>query len=217
MNVLGTRVSPAGDVLDPGGIVISAAPNGQSSAALAYDGTNSLAVWLDARQGAHFFYGARVTGTGVVLDPEGIPIATNRQSMSSEAIAFDGVNYLAVWQAFGGGGIDVYGARISPSGSVLDPSGIPISTESAGQLAPATAFDGTNYLVAWGDFRSGSTADIYAARVSPNGTVLDVSGIPISTAAGDQNDPSIAFDGTNYFVVWKVFDGAGGTTSTAPA
>ncbi len=97
---------------------------------------------------------------------------------------------------------------MSPTGTILDPSGIPISTEANGQLYPAGAFDGTNYLLAWADWRSG-TGDLYATRVSPDGAALDASGIPISTAPGDQEWPATAFDGTNYLVVWEVFDGVG--------
>jgi hypothetical protein len=40
------------------------------------------------------------------------------------------------------------------------------------QKSPATAFDGGNFLVVWEDCRN-ETSDIYAARVTPQGIVLD--------------------------------------------
>src|SRR5439155_1590563 len=85
-----------------------------------------------------------------------------------------------------------------------DPGGIPISTAPAAQGEPALAFDGTNYLVAWTDYRNSyAYPDLYGARVSPAGAVLDPNGIAISTAGYDQYSPALAFDGTNYFAAWE--------------
>jgi hypothetical protein len=105
------------------------------------------------------------------------------------------------YQAVGSGNGEVYGARVTEDGSVLDPSGIPIATGPHYQRASAVAFDGANFMVAWTD--GTDPGDIYCARVSPNGTVLDPSGIPVSTAPGDQQAPAITFDGTNFLIVWQ--------------
>lgn len=80
---------------------------------------------------------------------------------------------------------------MSVGGTVLDASGIAISTADYSQLYPAISFDGTDYVVVWNDLRSGSSYDIYAAHVTPAGVVLDPGGIDISTAAGDQYYPCV--------------------------
>ena len=59
-------------------------------------------------------------------------------------------------------------------------------------MTPDVAFDGTNYLVSWMDRRNG-VWNIYGARVSPQGAVLDKNGIPISTAPDFQIYPALAF------------------------
>jgi len=212
-DVYGARVTPAGVVLDPSGIAVSTAANDQWCSGLAFDGTNFLAVWQDSRSGESGYdvYGARVTPAAAVLDPSGIAISTAASNQCYPALAFDGTNFLVVWQESRSGesGYDIYGARVTPAGVVLDTSSIAISTTANDQWYPALAFDGTNFLVVWQESDSGSSDDIYGARVTPAGVVLDTSGIAISTAANSQSDPALAFDGTSFLVVWT--DGRSGS------
>ena len=111
-------------------------------------------------------------------------------------VAFDGTNYLVVWTEYRQGVPKVYGARVSPGGTVLGQGEFEIS--AAGGLWPAVAFDGTNYLVVWGTQES-----VVGARVDPGGTVLDPGGITISTRPDVEGYPTLAFDGTNYLVAWS--------------
>ena len=205
-DILAARVTPTGVVLDPTGIGISTAMNEQYLPSVAFDGTNYLVVWQDRRSDSFDIYGARVTPTGVVLDPVGIAISTAFYDQWSPSVAFDGTNYLVVWDNYGDSPLgDIYGARVNQSGTVLDTMGIPISYGAGDQDFPSATFDGSNYLVVWQDSRAGSSKDIYGTRVTPAGTVLDPTGIPISTEASGQYSPSVAFDGTNYLVVWFDF------------
>lgn len=70
-----------------------------------------------------------------------------------------------------------------------------------GQAVGAVAFGASHFLVVWIDQRSGQ--DVVAARVNRAGTVLDPSGIVVTRddriAVGL---PDVAFDGTNFLVVW---------------
>jgi hypothetical protein len=71
------------------------------------------------------------------------------------------------------------------------------------QSQPAVAFDGTNYLVVWSDSGSAGACSIYGARVTPEGKVLDPVGFVVSPATLNPFRPAVAFDGTNFLVVWE--------------
>ena len=117
-------------------------------------------------------------------------------SQHMPAVAFDGENYLVAWtdNRLGQNGENIYGSRVTPSGIVLDQAGIPISVALDSQLDPTVAFDGANYLLAWTDERGpGNLSNIYAARVSPSGAVLEANGIPVSTAPGSEREPEVDF------------------------
>jgi len=187
-------------------INISFESNDQIYPSVAFDGNNHMVVWLDARVGWADIYGCRVSPAGWLLDSAGINITPNAYTSNqyNPAIAFDGQNYMVVWHDNRISWLDVMGSRVSPSGTVLDLDGINITPNTAStiQQHPAIAFGGSDYMVVWADNRNGSDVDIYGARINSDGVVLDTFGIAVSSAAGDQYDPSIAFDGMNYFVVW---------------
>jgi len=111
----------------------------------------------------------------------------------------------------------LYAARVTPAGLVLDTAGFPFSTNAMGQYSPSIAFDGSNYLITWLDLRAQSGAvltphpDIYAARLSPGGLLLD--GVPTSSgflvsngAALQLYSPYVAFTGSEFIVAWGSLD-----------
>jgi len=91
---------------------------------------------------------------------------------------------------------------VAPAGTVLDPSGFVISQASEDQWYPAVSFGDMNFLVAWQDRRGRDTFDIYGARVTPGGDVLDPAGIAISQRSSDQRYPALGYDGVNFLVAW---------------
>jgi hypothetical protein len=204
-DIYGARVTPQGAVLDSAGMVVSRAAHNQRSPAVGFDGADFLVAWRDYRSGSEWdIYGARVTQQGAVLDSAGVALSQAADHQCSPATAFDGVNFLVVWQDHrSGSDWDIYGARVTPQGAVLDSAGFIISQAACDQRIPSVGFDGANFLVVWQDDRSGSDYDIYGARVTPQGTVLDSAGFVISQAACDQRTPSVGFDGADFLVVWE--------------
>ncbi|MBM3315250.1 hypothetical protein FJY71_05350, partial [candidate division WOR-3 bacterium] len=198
--VYGARVSAAGTVLDPAGIPLAHSAATQSGPVAAGNGTDWLAVWSETRGAAADVYGQRLGPTGVRLDAEPFLISGAANDQANPAVGFDGANWLVVWEDERWGNIDLYAARVSPAGLVLDSAGISVYRGSYAQVNPALAFDGTNYLVAWDNWVT-NTHDILGRFVSPAG-VVDTHAVRISTATGDQYQPALAFDGTNYLAAW---------------
>lgn len=89
-------------------------------------------------------------------------------------------------------------------------SEVPLSTvirQSAPyeQRAPAMATDGTNFLVAWSDSRAlDAKVPLSAARVGPDGKLLDASPIHIPGAGidGSAIAPLVTWTGSVYLVFW---------------
>ncbi|MDY7229175.1 Ig-like domain-containing protein [Hyalangium rubrum] len=202
LDIRGARLNSTRTVLDPSGLTISTAPNSQVAPAMAFDGTNYLVTWHDNRDGEFNLYGVRVSSDGTVLDPSGFVISNALSHQRYPAVSFDGTNYLVVWEDSRASPLDIYGARVSPAGTVLDPNGFLIFDGANWQEQPAVAFDGTNHLVVW-ESVSGSIVVIRATRISPAGVVLDPTGITLGTSPQSRYDPKLAFDGTNYLVVWS--------------
>jgi len=75
---------------------------------------------------------------------------------------------------------------------------------SGAQTSPAVAFDSVkmHYLVVWTNQRPITGLDIYGALLNTDGTLAG-GGFVISGANGDQKNPSVAFDGSGFLVVWE--------------
>jgi hypothetical protein len=204
-DVYGARFTPQMALLDTSVILLSIGTNSQHWSSAAFDGTNYLVAWTDNRHKFSDIYAARVTPAGVNLDPQGIPICTLGLACDYSSTAFDGTNFMVTWtDGRRGDTSDVYAARVNPSGEVLDPQGIRVSTgSSATHFVSAVVFDGTNYLLTWMDTRSGVNVNIYGARLSPAGQVLDPQGIPISTGPVDKFYPLVACNDSNCLVTWS--------------
>ena len=132
-------------MLDTAGIAISTAEEQyEGPPTLAFDGDNFLVAWTAADTDHvpinYGIYGARVTQAGVALDTARIAISTRTYYQEHPALAFDGENFLVVWQDQRSGSDGIYGARVTPAGAVLDTAGIAISAAADSQSTPALAW-----------------------------------------------------------------------------
>lgn len=188
------------------------APGAQENAAAASDGTNFLVVWQDRRHGltqnSDFdIYGALVASNGTLLTPGGIPIRRAPGRQEFPAVVFGGNRYLVIWEDHQDSGDDaVHGVFMSRSGEVLQqPALLRISEGRWLHSNAKLAWNGSRYLVTWIDWRNHSTtiSDIYGARVSASGEILDPAGLIISKSPLWQTWPAVASMRGEFMVVWN--------------
>ncbi|MGE0548994.1 MAG: hypothetical protein AB7R00_18125 [Kofleriaceae bacterium] len=162
---------------------------------------NWLVAWSDSRVLGNDIMGVRFSSAGAKMDGTAKTISNASGQQGNPALTFDGTNYLAVWNDTRNGAQDVFAARMSMVGTLLDAGGLAISTATGDQLRPAAATGGGVSLVVWQDERSGS--DIYGALVNASGAVV-ANDIAICAGTGAQADPAVAYDSVSglFLVVW---------------
>ncbi|TES94472.1 MAG: T9SS type A sorting domain-containing protein, partial [Candidatus Cloacimonadota bacterium] len=189
--------------------------NWQRNSKVAFDGTNFLVIWEDIRKDEYSqIRGCRISQNGQILDKGGFAISLAEPYTFRPSLAYDGTNYLVVWR--GSDYISGYprqainAARVTSFGELLDSIPILISEPYSGgwKRRPTVASSGINCLVVWNNAPAGYP-DIYGARVSSQGTLLDSTPVFISTDANNPSHPAISYDGINYMVVWEDFEGFG--------
>ncbi len=185
--VVGIRVDGMASTLDASPFVIN--PTGDRPEA-AFDGTGYLVVWQEARSGSGLeVYGMRLGVDGTPIDASSFAVGSEAGDQSAPQVAFGGGTFFVVWSDTRDAGESaVYGARVAPTGAVLDPSGLPIaripSTDgSLGADSIDVSWDGSAFVVTWiqlqpreyppGSGTTRSVGDVWAARVAASGTLED--------------------------------------------
>lgn len=189
---------------------------------IATDGNNYLVVWQRYVTNDYDIYGALVSPTNNVT-PLTLFSAAGEQVYPD--IAYNGSNYLVAWRDTPDGSgpslsSNISGTRVTPTGNVLDPSGIDIVSANDYQGEPQVASDGLNYFVAWLDTPTLGSDPVLGA--SFYGKLIDSSGTLINSQASDKGtlinaspygkgESALTFDGTNYLLAWRV-----GAYNTSP-
>lgn len=178
----------------------------QAGAVVAGSGSVRLAVWEDARttDTSHTsIVATRLAADGTVLDPAGIVISDAQGQQSLPRISWSGSVFLVVWadnRAPYDTGTDIRGARVTPTGDVLDPAGIVIgqgtgTEQHAADWVPDVVWDGNRFLVSWrSEFRLGARVVHGDGSMGPPGSIL---------ANPTGNMPRLAAIGGRVLAVWS--------------
>jgi len=199
MSLYGQLVTSAGTLSGSEFLISNQQQNGNSAAA-AFGKTNYLVAWQSNNNntgGDNKTYGEFVSQSGVAGSPFQIN-QTNSTDQNPLGVAFDGTNYLVAWNWDIGSGsgpvtnFDIHGRIVSQTGA-FPGNELNLVTDLGSQVFPVLAFDGTNYLLAWGDDPFGASPDIRFRFFDRSGNPAG-SAFTLFTAQGS-NTPLFAISG----------------------
>ena len=178
MNVYATRLTRAGDVLDPQSIRVGTSTCEGSLPGVGTDGRDYLVAWHQNLR----LMTMPVRADGSHPDTPTRTLSLPGCSWARPAVLSNGTDYLVA--AFYGNG-PVQAMRVRRDGTLIDSTPLVLGGTSPAQVTGAS--NGQDYLVAW----NGG-----AARVTAGGTVLDHPAIALDGAAGP-----VWWNGSSYSVV----------------
>lgn len=179
------RFDSAGTPLDTAPIQLCVEGQAGNEPAAASGAGSYLVVWRTCEPFNPNLAGKRVSPDGAVLDRELIVISEAWLRQEQPSVSFVGPDYVVTWQDGRNGYPDIYAARVTPAGALLDPEGIPVCVADSSQEMPAIACAGdSGGLIAWQDrrIRQGGPF-IRAVRIDslgrPTGPEILVGGDPL--------------------------------------
>ncbi len=205
-DIFAARLDASGALLDTTPIPLTMAGADQTTPKIAWNGQNWLVIWL-TKTPTEFFWSVevqavRVSPAGQVLDPAPITVYKYPFSDSAEAeVASDGNNWVVVTRGTLGGENDLFGIRIAPDGTVLDPGGV-ILVPATGSLTfnLDIEFAVDEYLVT---YMYGEA--VYGLRVDDALQNLDPSPFSIVSPGLTPESTRLATNGADFFVVWREY------------
>ncbi len=210
-DIYGQRLNASGAAQwTANGVLVCGAANSQAIPQVTSDGAGgAIAVWADTRSGNSDVYAQRVNPSGVPQwTVNGVAISAASGDQLYARLVPDGSGGAVIaWMDSRSGNNDIYAQAVSSTGVVQWTSGgLVICGASGTQSYPVIASDGAaGAIIAWGDFRNGTTYDVYAQRVNSTGAWMwTYNGTAVCTVSGDQRNAAIASDGAGGAIVtWE--------------
>jgi FlgD Ig-like domain len=197
----------------PNGVPVCNLPGDQRYPTVISDGNGGANLaWVDLRNGTYYqLFAQHVDRFGIPTATKGgVQISTaNTENLSlPQAVVSDGSTgiFVAWSEAATLGAWRVHVQWFSANTPMWGPGGVAVCTTAAVQSTPTLVRDGAGgVIVVWEDFRSASSLDLYAQRVSAAGArVWAATGVPVCTRSNNQTQQRLISDGANgAIVVWK--------------
>jgi hypothetical protein len=192
---------------DLDGTIVSRALPAEDQTAVVWTGDDWVAAWRERRNIGRILIG-RIGPDGTRTDPKGVvvdPLRPDDAAQTDPAIASSGAEAFVVWtdtQDVSNG--IIRGALIeNVRGGTLAPGAITISFDATSGSAPAVAWDGEEYVVAW----TNRMGQIVAVRINRIGRVIDPVPVLLTEGASGsvvgQGAPRLAARGDEILLVWQ--------------
>jgi hypothetical protein len=212
-DIYAQRFDSRGNVLwGANGVAICAAAGFQDWPRLISDGSGgAIITWDDLRSGFYDVYIQRVDANGNTLwTVDGVRVTFDLTTQWQARITTDGAGgAIIAWADNRLGTNDVYAQRFNSAGvNQWLLGGVPVSTAFNSQGGVEIVSDGAGGAVlAWIDYRSGVSEDIYAQRINSSGIgQWTPDGQVVVAAAENQRGHEIAPDMSGgVIVVWEDF------------
>lgn len=218
-DIYAQRINSSGAMLwTANGVVICNQAAAQRGPKLVSDGSGGAFItWYDNRAGNYDIYDQRVGTAGAVQwTTNGVAVCTMATDQLKPDICSDGASGVIItWSDYRSTtDFNIYAQRIGPSGAIVwAVDGVVMNNNVAyDQTDPKIVSDGMGgAIISWTDYRTGTTADIYAQRVNSTGAVQwTATGVIICTSANDQIKSQLVSDGNSgAYIVWEDHRNAG--------
>ncbi len=212
-DIYAQRINPSGAMLwTANGVNICNQAASQRGPRLVSDGSGGAFItWYDNRSGSYDIYTQRVGGAGAVQwTTNGVATCTMGTDQLKPDISSDGAGGVIIaWSDYRSStDFNIYAQRQGPSGAIVwAVDGVVMNNNVAyAQTDPKIVSDGMGgAILSWTDYRTGTTADIYAQRVNSTGAVQwTATGVIICTASGDQISSQLVSDGNSgAYITWE--------------
>ena len=219
-DIYAQRVNSSGAMLwTANGVSVCNQAAAQRGPKLVSDGSGGAFItWYDNRAGNYDIYTQRVgSGGAVQWTTNGVATCTiPTTDQLKPDICSDGASGVIItWYDYRSTtDFNIYAQRQGPAGAIVwAVNGVVMNNNVAyDQIDPKIVSDGLGgAIISWTDYRTGTTADIYAQRVNATGAVQwTATGVIICTSAGDQIKSQLVSDGNNgAYITWQDHRNAG--------
>jgi predicted lipoprotein with Yx(FWY)xxD motif len=212
-DIYAQRIDPAGTMIwTANGVNICNQAAAQRGPKIVSDGSGGAFItWYDNRAGNYDIYTQRIGSAGAVQwTTNGVATCTAAADQMKPDICSDGAaGVIVTWYDYRSTtDFNIYAQRVGPGGAIVwVVDGVVMNNNVAyDQIDPKIVSDGMGgAIISWTDYRTGTTADIYAQRVNSTGAVQwTATGIIICTASGDQIKSQLVSDGNSgAYITWE--------------